>query len=292
MKLNQFALSLASAIIVAGGLTACAVEDPDPAPAPEQVVASSDEIVTGPMGPLFWPTGPITWAGGVGTWPIAVWSAAPLTWLALDIPGATTLSLSLATMDAALMTGFSPILINTTLLNTLTPGPWLGGLTPYYGMLPSMYGLGAYPYYGAPGYVYGLGYYPYLGAPGLGAGCVGGVGCLGTPLIDGLAFPGLFPAGLTAATTALAATPGLLPLTPITPITPFLAPTLTANALFFPTFPAFAATTPFLLNVTFSGLTAASMASLNVFAASTAAATSSLAIQATTFPILGVPVVL
>src|SRR5262249_42027017 len=142
----------------------------DSQPAAEPVAADNQEIVTQPLGPLFWPTGPITWADGVGTWPIAVWAPAPLTWLALDIPGCTTLGLGFAAMDGTLMTGFSSVAINASLMSTLTAGPRLGGLWPAFGMMPWMNGLGMVPFFGSPAYVFGLNAFPFFGTAGLAAG--------------------------------------------------------------------------------------------------------------------------
>jgi hypothetical protein len=288
-------------MFAASGFAACVSEgegSDDPAPNPEPVSAGqqAQSLVTGPIGPIFWPTAPITWNGTIGTWPIAVWSPAAIDWLAVSIPGATNLSVSLATMDGLALTGFPVAPLTTPLAATINAGPWLGGLTPYYGMLPWMYGLGSYPSYGVPGYVYGLDYYPYVGSC---AGC----GTLGMPLVDGLAYPNLFPAGVVGTSTALGAaalttpflgTTGLAPA--MIPSASFLTPTLADNALYFSTFPTFAATTPFLMNVTFdaAAMTTASLSSMSLFASSAAldVAATSAAIQATTFPIMGFPVVL
>jgi len=287
--MNRRLLSVVSIVTLLGGVAACAVEnDPSTGTEPSEPVAvDAQNLVTNPIGPIFWPMGPITWADGVGTWPIGVWSNTAINWLAFDIAGATNLQLSLSTLDGVGL-GITPSLITSSLLSTVGAGPWLGGLTPYYGMLPWMNGLGTYPFYGVPGYVYGLGYYPYV--DGLyGAGCgAGACGTLGAPLLDGLLYPGLYPAGLGASTFGGLTTLGASSLT-----TGFLGltPAITANALLFPTFPAFVGTTPLLINATFSGVTAATQASLSIFAAtaSTAALQSSLAIQATMFPILGFP---
>jgi hypothetical protein len=229
-----------------------------------------------------WPTAPITWANGIGTWPIAVWSSSPLTWMAFDIPGVADLSVSFSTMEGAFLAS-SFTAIDTALLNTVTTGPWLGGLWPAYGILPAMNGLGAYPFYGAPGYVYGLDYYPYV----TGAACPGCIGAPFAPLIDGLAYPALYPPGLTP----LATTAGLAASTALLPGVGFLNPTLTAGALWCNSIPVITGTTPILANVTFSGIAASQMASLNIMAASSAAqmATTNAAIQATVFPIMGIP---
>jgi hypothetical protein len=275
-------LVLAACLATAGGLAACG-SDNEPQSA-EPIAVDAQEIVTAPLGPLMWPTAPISWVDGVGTWPIAIWSSTPLNWMAFDIPGVMDLDVSFTTIDGALL-GANLATIDAALLNTVTTGPWLGGLWPAYGMLPWMNGLGDYPFYGAPGYVYGLDYYPYVA----GAGCPGCVGAPFTPLIDGLAYTGLYPAGLTP----LATTAGLAASTALLPGVGFMNPMLTANALMCNSIPFVAGATaaPIIANLTFSGLQASQMASLNIFAANTTAqlAATNAAIQATVFPIMGVP---
>lgn len=292
-------LPFMTTLLAGGALTACATqggEDPQPAPEPAVTGSQSQALVTGPIGPLFWPTAPITWNGSIGTWPIAVWSPSTVNWLALSIPGATNLSVSLAAMDGTAMTGFPVGPITTPLATTINVGAWLGGLTPYYGMLPWMYGLGSYSSYGVPGYVYGLNYYPYVGSC---AGC----GAIGAPMLNGLAYPSLLPSGVVATNAAFGTagltTPflGTAAISPtMIPSASFLTPTLADNALYFSTFPTFAATTPLLLNVSFdaAAMTTASLASMSLFASTaavqTSAAATSASISATTFPIMGFPI--
>jgi hypothetical protein len=138
-------------------------------------------------------------------------------------------------------------------------------------MLPWMNGLGAVPYYGAPGYVFGLDFYPDIGLDG----CFG-CGVPLTPIVNSVAFPGLLPAGLLPVGTAGLVTPTLLP------SAAFLTPMITSNALLFNTLPIITGTTPFLANVTFSGLNAASIMTSSMIS-------QTAAIQATLFPIMGVP---
>src|SRR5262245_10840755 len=127
-------LSLVSMLLFCGGLNACASHG-DRATDSDQVAASSDEIVTGAIGPIFWPMGPITWNGTVGTWPIAVYSPVGINTLVFDIPGATSLSLSLAGVDGVPFAGYTPLVITDPWMTTFTGCSWLGGLMPYYGMM-------------------------------------------------------------------------------------------------------------------------------------------------------------
>lgn len=294
MKRNL--MSLSAVALACTAVSACVGQSDVPA-ANEQVAESVESLVTAPIGPVFWPMAPISWSGTAATWPIAVYSTTPLDLLAFDIPGASALSLSLATLDGAAVTGYAPVPISSAWLDTFGAASWLGGLTPYYGMIPSMYGLDPFPIYGVPSYVYGAGYYPYV--DGLfGGACSGGLcGSIGAPLIDGLTYPGLFPAGVLG-TVAAPAAPSIAPLaasTAFLPGAPFAAPALSSRALMFSSFPAFSAATPFIVNVAFDGLTAASLTSLNIFtatAATNAAIQGGLALQATAFPILGVPLAL
>jgi len=279
--MKRSVLFFGSALLALAGVAGCANQN-DPASAASEVgTVQQDQIVTGPMGPLFWPTGPITWANGVGTWPIAFWSPTAVNWLACGIPGATTFNLGLTALDGTAIAGWDGLAgpIGADLVGLYGTGTWLGGFAPYYGAYPGFSGLGTTGFYGWPGYVYGYGYYPWYGA-----GLTGLNTLTTTPLINGLAFPGLLPAGLagfdgTLATTFPAAWGGL----------GWMNPVFDSSLLWFNTLPAFVGNTPFLLNLTFSGITAAQMASVSLFTASAAAATSSLAIQATLFPITGVP---
>jgi hypothetical protein len=265
--MNRKIATVASVLALVGASAGC-VGDLDPQEQPEPLGVAQGEILTGAVGPLFWPTGPITWNNGVGTWPIAVWSSAPLSWLALDIPGAATLGVNLTTLDGALLPGVSPLAIDSARLGTIGAGTWMGGLWPGYGMLPWMYGVGGYSTFGTPSYVYGLGFYPSVNAS-----------MTGLTTLGSLAYPTLMPAGL--ATTTVGMTPSLLPGATL------LGPTLTSSALMLDGFPAFTGTTPLLLNLTFSGIDAATMPSLSLIGAHGAA--SSLALQATVFPLMGIP---
>jgi hypothetical protein len=229
------------------------------------------------MGPLLWPTSPILWDGGIGTWNIGLWADMPLNWLALDIPGATLLGFDLVDASGTLIA--SSTAIDAAMLSTFSSASWMGGLWPAYGMLPWMNGLSSVGFFGAPSYVFGLGFFPSVGGvglPGVGLSGIGGVG------INNLAFPGLLPAGL--ATTGVGTTALL-------PSAAFLTPTLTSSALWLNTMP-FIGADPLFLNVRFSGLTASSMASLNIMSSFTAMSAQTASIQATLFPIMGIPLIL
>lgn len=256
-------LSVLSIFAVAVGATACSADDA----ASEPVSAASDEVVvTNPISPIIWPISPITWDGTVGTWPLAVWASQPINWLAFDIPGATGLSLSLASMDGVPITGFAPIAVDGALVSTIGAGPWFGGLAPTLGLLPWANGLGTWAAgCNVPGFVFGLNFWP-DGLVGLGLNAA-------TP-------NAINPLLLTPTMTTSAMLPGAI-----------VTPTLTSSALMFNTLPVITGTTPFVVNVHFNAVQSATMAQLNVFSsmAATNAAIQSAAVQSTVFPIIGMP---
>ena len=102
MKKHTMALALGLFALV-GNLTACTQEASEATTEPADTASAQQDIITAPLGAnlMAWPAGPIAWDGLVGTWPIAVWSPLPISMLAFDVAGVSSLTLGISTLNAA-----------------------------------------------------------------------------------------------------------------------------------------------------------------------------------------------
>jgi hypothetical protein len=129
------ALALAASACVGEADSGVTEDDEDVASAEQEIITSSfssststtTTTTTSTMNTtVIWPAGPITWNGTVGTWPIAVWSSAPLDFIAVDLGVYANLTLTPGMMDSAgvltPLPGVTAAPISAACMATITTG--------------------------------------------------------------------------------------------------------------------------------------------------------------------------
>ncbi len=90
MTAPLLALALAASACVGEADPGAADEGEDVASTDQELVSTSTTTTTTTTtttmsSTMIAPVGPITWNGTIGTWPIAIWSSAPLDFIAFDV---------------------------------------------------------------------------------------------------------------------------------------------------------------------------------------------------------------